>query len=166
MTSMRTLLLLRHAEARELAPGRRDSSRELTDRGRAQAESAGRRLRAAGVVVDHTICSSAARTRQTVDELAVGGSMDVTDALYNTGSDNILELIRELPDSVQVALAVGHAPAIPGLARELADPGSSDAAALELLNRRFPPATLAMFAFDGSWRDLVSARLTEVWLAH
>lgn len=163
--STHILLLLRHAQAVDFVPGRPDAERDLTESGLAQARGVGDHLRAEGVTIDRVLCSSATRTRQTVSEAGVTAATDHLDAIYNAGSDTILAALREVPGDPSCVLVVGHAPGVPALSHDLADPASSDPAALATVGRHFPPATLVRLDFDGEWADLTLARLTAARLA-
>lgn len=156
----RMLLLLRHAQAEDSAPGHRDEQRPLTAYGRKQAAEVGGYLRSEKINVDQALCSSARRTKETVAELVDVTEVDIEARLYNAGSDTILQAIHEIPDEIKTALVVGHAPGIPGLAHDLADVSESDTDALQEIEHRFPSATLAGLAFHGPWADLRSAQLT------
>ena len=164
MSESATLLLLRHAEAEGTRPGFRDRDRRLTERGREQAAAVGERIRAEGWTVDHVLCSSAVRTRETLAGLGLTGDplVEVFDGLYNAGGDSIIELIETLPDRARCALVVGHAPGVPGALWELIDQTSAEPAAWSVVSQRFPPATLAALRVD-SWSDLANARLVRVF---
>lgn len=161
---MRTLLVLRHAQTEATRPGHRDRERRLTPDGRAQAEALGEHLRGAGTAVDLALCSSAIRAQQTLAALGLGCPTEVTDAIYNAGAEEVLQRVRDVPDTVTSLLVVGHAPGLPTLAHELADPTSSDLEALALLDTRFPAGTLATLAHDGPWARLRAASLTGLRL--
>ncbi|MBB6122096.1 SixA phosphatase family protein [Nocardiopsis algeriensis] len=115
----RTLLLLRHAKA-ENGYGLADFDRALTDRGKVQAEAVGRLLAEQGYSPDHVICSSARRTRQTLEGVlgALGTSpeIDYSEAAYSAGVDTLLELITYVDADVETLLVVGHNPTIAQLA--------------------------------------------------
>jgi phosphohistidine phosphatase len=165
----RTLLLLRHAQTEETRPGHRDHDRRLTSTGEEQARAVGRFVADSDLAVDRVLCSGAVRTRQTLELLGESVTIDptrtvITDRLYNAGTDTLLEAIRELTEADQIALVVGHAPALPGVAYELADPDLSVAEATVAIADRFPAATLARLEFDGAWSELDSAALVEVRL--
>ncbi|MFC7624798.1 SixA phosphatase family protein [Microlunatus sp. GCM10028923] len=153
------LLLLRHATTEEFRPGFADRDRRLTERGIAEAAALGDWLREQGIQVDRVLCSTAARTRQTLDGLALTGPVEFAESLYTGGSDTILESVRVLDDDVRTALVIGHSPAVPGAVHDLADPATSDPGSLITLDRRYPPATLSVLDFAGRWTDLTSARL-------
>lgn len=161
----RTLLLLRHAEAGDPPPGGRDPDRRLTPTGEEQARAVGPAL--AGVAVDAVLCSSSARTRQTLALLGLAVDperVDVSGDYYNAGADTLVTALREVDPGCRTALLVGHAPGLPSVAYELADPDTSDPAALAAIDGRFPVATLARLEFDGEWADLEAAALVEVRL--
>lgn len=168
MDTLRTLLLLRHAEAESFAPGRRDAERRLTARGHEQARALGDWLRASGVSIDHVVCSTATRTQQTLEDLRLDPtttSVELSRSLYEAGSDTVLELIREIEDAATTVLLVGHAPGIPTTVHSLAEPGTSDQTALDIVETRFPPATLAVLEINVPWSSSSSAALRSLRLA-
>jgi phosphohistidine phosphatase len=161
---MRKLLLLRHAQAENTRPGSRDRDRRLTVDGERQAIAVGGHLRAGETEVDLVIASSAARTLQTAELLGLTAPIEEADDLYDAGGETILALINELPDDAKGVLLVGHAPGLPWVAGQLADPGTSDPEALAAIERRFPPATLAILESTGAWAGLQRASLVAVHL--
>lgn len=165
MATRRTLLLLRHAQTEDSRPGGRDHDRRLTAEGDTQARAVWAAL--AAVPVDAVLCSSAVRTRQTLDQLDLHlgpERLDISRDYYNAGADTLLVALRALDDDCRCALLIGHAPGVPALAYELLDPETSDAAALAAIDGRFPAATLARLEFTGSWADLETASLVGVRL--
>src|SRR5689334_511217 len=119
---MRTLMLLRHAKAEDSLPGHTDNARRLTPEGEQQAAELGDHLRREHVQPDVVLSSSAVRARQTAEALGLTAPVEVTDRLYDAGGDEILALIRDLDDDIENVLVVGHSPALPAVAQELADP--------------------------------------------
>ena len=168
MTTRRTLLLLRHGRAIDFRPGGRDIDRKLTALGERQAREVGDFLREQGIEVDAVVCSSAVRARQTLDQLALHvepGRVKVSEEYYNAGVDTLLDALRALPDDCAVALVVGHAPGVPGVALELADPEASNPSALTGLERRFPATAIAQLEFAGAWAELAEAVLVSTRFA-
>jgi phosphohistidine phosphatase len=161
---MRSLLLLRHAQAEDVRAGAGDQARRLTSDGERQAAAVGRHLRSGRVRLDVVICSCAVRARQTALALRVAAPVVVSDRLYNAGGDEILAVIRELADDVEHALVVGHAPGLPSVVHELADPATSNADATATIERRFPAGALATMSVTGTWSDLEVAALISVRL--
>jgi phosphohistidine phosphatase len=168
VTTQRSLILLRHAQASDTLPGGHDVDRKLTALGERQARGVGNFLRNQGIKVDAVVCSSAVRARQTLDQLALEvepSRVEVSEDYYNAGVDTLLEAVRALPADCSVALLVGHAPGVPGVALELADPEASDSSALEALERRFPAAAVAKLQFAGAWAELAEAVLVSARFA-
>ncbi|MFD6094975.1 SixA phosphatase family protein [Nocardiopsis flavescens] len=142
----RTLLLLRHAKA-EAGFGVIDYDRSLTDRGHEQAGAVGRLLAEAGHAPDHVICSSAKRTRQTLDgvlEALPGGrpEIDYSESAYTAGVDSLLELITYVDPDVRTLLVVGHNPTIAQLAAAFV--GSEALMA-------YSPATVSAIDLEVEW---------------
>jgi phosphohistidine phosphatase len=164
MPERRSLLFLRHAHTESVRPGATDRARRLTDDGEREAAAVGDHLRDRGEPVDLVVCSSATRTRQTVERLGLVAPVEVTDELYNAGGESILGLIQELADDVRHVLLVGHAPGLPWVVHALADPETSDPAALQAIGHRFPAATLALLDLTGSWSELERGALRAVRL--
>jgi phosphohistidine phosphatase len=169
MDQRRSLLVLRHAQTEDVRPGGRDAERRLTADGERQAAAAAEYLHQRGITVDTVLCSSAARARQTLDLLKLGGPpasnrIDIDDRFYNAGTDTLIQAVRELPDDCHVALLIGHAPSAPGVVYELTDPSTSAPEAVAAIEGRFPAAALAQLQFDGDWFQLDSCSLTGVWM--
>ncbi len=160
---MRTLHLLRHAEAHWSSPGGGgDRGRPLSSRGVQQARGVGKHLRTAGI--DLILASSATRTLQTAEALGLSVPVWSRDEIYDAGARDILAEIMTVPDDYHRVLVVGHAPGIPALVHGLAD-ASSDAGARAEIAYRYPPATLAGLVVHTSWTKLRAATLTEARLA-
>jgi phosphohistidine phosphatase len=110
------------------------------------------------VLHELALCSTSERTRQTLDGIRAGGASAgdtrFDERIYDASAAGLLELLREVPDSVSAVLMIGHAPGIPVLATSLArnDSGSTDV--LDRLSRGFPTSGLAVLEFDGHWAEL------------
>ena len=161
---MRTLMLLRHGKTEDSRPGHRDDARRLTPAGEQQAAELGDHLRREHTQPDVVLCSSATRARQTVEALGLTAPVQVLDRLYEAGGDEIVALIRDLDDDIEHVLVVGHSPALPAVAQELADPDTSDPAGLGTLERHFPAGALATLSVDGTWSELDRASLLSIRL--
>jgi len=168
MATRRTVLLLRHAETEGTRPGGRDADRQLTGYGEKQARAVGAFLAHQGLTVDAVLCSAAVRTRQTLAALEVAlpdaDRLDISSDYYNAGADTLLDALRNLDPDCRTVLLVGHAPGLPAVAYELADPETSKPEALATIDGRFPAATLARLELDGTWADLETAALVAVRL--
>jgi phosphohistidine phosphatase len=157
--SERTLTLVRHATA-ENVQDRSDHSRKLLSRGRRDAQAIGAWLCGAtrAAELDLALCSTSQRTRQTLDNIRAGGAAvrdtRFDDRIYNASAVGLLEVLREVPDSVTSLLMVGHAPGIPVLATALArdDPASTEV--MNQLSLAYPTSGVAVLVFDGPWAAL------------
>jgi phosphohistidine phosphatase len=151
----RILVLLRHAKAEQVT-GKPDHERELTARGRRDAEAAGRWLTEHGIGCDLVLCSTSARTLQTSQGIAGNcAEAEVWEdrRIYAGGADQLLEVVREADPAASIVLMIGHAPGIPALASLLAD-GEGSVQAHRLMAEGFPTCGLAVLRYSGHWSDL------------
>jgi phosphohistidine phosphatase len=151
----RTLVLLRHAKAvpPESMP---DLERPLADRGRADAAAAGRYLVAQGIEAELVLCSPSIRTRQTWQYAAEAGAI-ATDVwydrrIYSAGTEELLEVIQDVPAEARTVVIVGHAPGIPWLADELALDGTSPNRVE--LTQKYPTSGLTVLHHTARWANL------------
>ncbi|MDN5563714.1 phosphohistidine phosphatase [Luteococcus japonicus] len=145
----RTLVLMRHAAAEGWSVSG-DRGRKLNEGGRQDAAQAGQQMAALGI--QHVLCSTATRTRETVECLGLDAPVEYMDALYNCTMDTLVQRIGEIEDDVTALLVVAHSPAIPSLAAELtwaADPSAADD-----MRCWFPTAAFSQFTLEGSWSEL------------
>ena len=97
--------------------------RPLAPRGRREAALAGAWIAGNLPPVDHIICSTAERTRQTLQATGIvtpSALVDFTDAIYEAYPDELLELVLAANPTDRTLLLIGHAPGVPTLAEELA----------------------------------------------
>jgi phosphohistidine phosphatase len=151
----RTLVLLRHAKAvpPESMP---DLERPLADRGRADAAAAGRYLVAQGIEAELVLCSPSIRTRETWQYAAEAGAV-ATDVwydrrIYSAGTEELLQVVYDVPAEVRTVVMVGHAPGIPWLADELALDGTSPNRVE--LTQKYPTSGLTVLHTTSRWADL------------
>lgn len=170
MSTPQTLLLLRHATAEPVLPGRSDAERPLSRRGRTEADGIGNFLHEQDLVVDRVLCSPAVRTRQTLEPLGLDAPVELVPLLHRASSGQVLELVGDADADATTVLVVGHAPAVPGVVRDIADPDSSSPAASAAVAvavavaEDFPPGTLARLEVTGTWTDPSPATLVGVRL--
>jgi phosphohistidine phosphatase len=146
--SSRRLIVMRHAKAGDL-PGGPDAERALNPRGRRDAAAAGDWLRAHGHIPDLVLCSAARRARQTWRQVAAGLDVPVTvredPRLYEAGSAELLDIIRDAPPDVATLMYIGHNPAAQDLAAELL--GRADG---------FPTAAIAVIGLAVPWSSVAA----------
>lgn len=149
----RTLLLLRHAKA-DQALGKDDVGRELTGKGRRHATAVGEWLVDKVGPLDLVVCSEAVRAQQTwtVASQAGATSKEVWNdrSVYQASADQLLSLVRELPEDTTTVLVVGHAPGLPALADQLA--GSSR----HQLAEEYSTCGMARLSCDCEWSALAA----------
>jgi phosphohistidine phosphatase len=153
---VRTLSLLRHAKSSWADPTLPDPKRPLAARGRRDAKLIAKHLRRLGFEPELVLCSSAARTRETLDLVrpAFGTStVRLEKRLYAASSDELLERLRLVPDAVASVLLIGHNPGLQELALVLAAGGDE----LERLRAKFPTGALATLVLATTWHRLTPA---------
>ncbi len=146
---------MRHAKAVPFAAT--DHERDLTDRGRREAQGAGRYLLEQSVVPDHVLVSSSIRTRATWEamEQVMGSGAEVAydGAVYSGSPDVVLEALRVVPETARTVLFVGHQPTI-GYVAHMLDDGDGDPLALHSMLHGFPTSSLALFEVEVPWVEL------------
>lgn len=113
---MKRLILMRHAKS-DWSLDQEDHDRPLNPRGRKSAQVLGRWLRLQQLVPDQVFCSTALRTRQTLDGLGVSGDVTFDPALYLADPGAILDTICGAQGDV--ILLLGHNPGVAMLAEGL-----------------------------------------------
>lgn len=152
---MKRLLLLRHAKSSLGEAGQQDHERTLNKRGERSAQRVGDWLRQRQITPDLVLCSTARRTRQTLDGImpfaGATPSVELLPALYLAGAPTILERVRGAPDTATCMMVIGHNPGFEVLAGLLVDQG--DATALLHLSEKFPTGALADIHFPADrWK--------------
>jgi phosphohistidine phosphatase len=151
---VKTLHLLRHAKSSWDDETLADHERPLAPRGTRDAGLIAAHLGAtlpAGVEL--VLCSTAVRTRQTLDLVApdLGDpQVEYDDAIYGASAGGLMERLRSVPADVESVLVIGHNPAMHDLALELASTG----ARLPKLATKFPTCAVATLAMAGPWSAL------------
>jgi phosphohistidine phosphatase len=142
-TSVHTLVLLRHAKS-DWAEDVADIARPLGKRGRRQAPEAGRWLRVGLDRIDLAVVSPAARAWTTWElasaELATPPDPRVDDRVYAASAEQLLAVVRELPDDLGTVLLVGHNPGLEDLVTLLTDEWVP-----------LPTSAIAVLELPGSW---------------
>lgn len=120
---MKSLMLLRHAEALPTTPALADLERTLSVHGEQQARRLGMWMGARGWTPQAILCSSAQRARQTAEAVAAtagwASPMTVLESLYNANADDMITVLREQASNIDSLLLVAHAPGVAELASAL-----------------------------------------------
>ncbi|WP_238015983.1 histidine phosphatase family protein [Dactylosporangium sp. AC04546] len=148
----RTLILLRHAKAADPDDYATDIERPLSARGHRDAAAAGAWLRTVALEPDQVLCSTAVRTRETLQELAVDAVPVIYEQrIYHGPAPDTLDLIQETDPDVATLLVIGHNPTLSILSDLLAPD--------ELPDTGLATSGIAVHRFSGTWRDLEAAPL-------
>jgi phosphohistidine phosphatase len=156
---MHMLHLLRHAKS-AWKDDVEDHERPLNRRGREAARLVGRHLPAVAGGIDLVLCSSAARTRETLD-LALAGFAArprflIEEELYLAGRDRLIDRLQRLGEADVNVLVVGHNPGLHELAVALAEPGTPHARTLA--SGKFPTAARVSLCISMRWAAVGASR--------
>ncbi len=147
---MKRLILMRHAKSDWSGGGTSDHDRVLNARGRDNAAALGRWLKEKGLFPDVVLCSSAARTRETLNLLGLSGDPDtsLTRKLYLADAELLLAGLREVDGDT--VLIIGHNPGIGEMAEMIIDtPPNPDGI------RHYPTGATLAATFDiERWKDV------------
>ncbi|HEY6869976.1 MAG TPA: histidine phosphatase family protein [Novosphingobium sp.] len=155
---MKKLGLFRHAKSDWHDARARDFDRPLNERGRKGAAVMGRHIADHGIRWQRVIASPAVRAAETIELAAQAAGQNVPiewdRRLYLASSDNLADVLRELPDTASSALLIGHNPGLEDLIFDLVpDDGSSPLRAM--VEEKFPTASYAVMDLAISrWADL------------
>jgi phosphohistidine phosphatase len=118
--------MIRHAQTHSSQYYNSDKERELKPEGIMQAAQVGKHLCSLNYAFDLIISSDAARAKTTA--LLVASEVNypahkilINEKIYSGTMRDVLELIQEIPDSVEHLLLIGHYPTIVELNNYLSD---------------------------------------------
>ena len=156
---MNMLHLLRHAKS-STKENVEDHERPLSRGGRKTARRIARNLSAKLGAVDLILCSSAQRTRETLDlvlaEFSPAPRTSIEDGLYLASREKLAARLSRLDARDVNVLMIGHNPGLHELAIALADENSP--AFRALASGKFPTAACASFRVPADWSILGSSR--------
>ena len=166
MPAPRQLYVLRHAKSSWDESGLYDHDRPLAPRGRRAVGALARHFKTDGIQPALILCSSARRTRETLEGIGLDGRISIEPELYSANVDQLLARLWRIPDQTGSAMVVGHNPALQILVLRLSgsSPDSEGRADLESVRRKFPTGALATLSFDCAWRQLAAGTAELVGL--
>jgi phosphohistidine phosphatase len=151
-------MLFRHAKSSWAIPGQDDHDRPLNARGRRGAALMAGWMLESGWHPDLVLCSSAARTRETlaiVMQTLPIAAMLTEPALYLASADRIRKRVAQLEDRCTRVMIVAHNPGIEDLARTLDRDGEAEGSGP---HAKYPTAGAALFRSDApDWRRFFAA---------
>jgi phosphohistidine phosphatase len=156
---MHQLLLLRHAKSSWDDATLPDRDRPLNKRGRRSAAAMRQALHQLGLAPDLVLVSPARRTRETLaglepwDETPLVESVEV---LYLATAQQMVLVMRGVPETVRSVLLIGHNPGLHELAVLLSGAAHADdpSGLAKRLAEGFPTGALAELSIAGSWQQL------------
>ncbi|MEJ2747135.1 MAG: histidine phosphatase family protein [Anaerolineae bacterium] len=120
---MKTLLILRHAKSSWENAQLTDYERPLNKRGKRDAPRMGKLLREQDLVPDLIITSSAERALSTAEAVALASGYEqeirATRSFYHADPAAYIDALRQLDDSLERVMVVGHNPGMEELVEEL-----------------------------------------------
>jgi phosphohistidine phosphatase len=153
----KTLIVLRHGKS-SWKTNDADFHRPLAGRGVRDAQAAGKIL--AEYHIDYVLCSAATRAKQTWENAKAGGAtaeeIDYSEAIYHAWSNEILDELHDLDESIHTALVIGHQPTLGDLIETLAKPNDL----LARVEAKFPTSGLAVLTYRGGWKTLGPGKAT------
>ncbi|OHX66140.1 SixA phosphatase family protein [Flammeovirga pacifica] len=148
---MKTLILIRHAEAESVYFGVEDKNRMLTQQGYAQAMHMAKRVKTGAYLPDIVFYSDAERTKTTTQVLVE--TLDIPEeatfeesSFYSANVGKLLDFINQRSDEADCFAIVGHNPTLTFLAEYLTG---------EALNP-LSPADALVISFDFTSWSMVS----------
>lgn len=151
----RTLLLMRHAKS-DYPDGVADHDRPLAARGVREAALAGDWIRANFPAVDAVLCSTATRTRQTLDRTGIEAPVHYAERIYDARPGTVIDEINgaasRFATEPATLLVIGHEPAMSAVALGLAD--GSNRTAAESISLKFPTSAIAVLRTTEPWDQL------------
>ncbi|HTR15899.1 MAG TPA: histidine phosphatase family protein [Acetobacteraceae bacterium] len=156
---MRQLLLLRHAKSSHDDPRFSDHERPLNERGRRAALAMRAAMRDLGLAPDIVLVSTARRTLETLEALEPWDEtplVEPMDQLYLAESPQLLQALREVPETARSVMLVGHNPGMHDLALHLAGDEATKPIRphARRLSEGFPAGSLVEFSVAGRWNDI------------
>lgn len=151
----KTLLIFRHAKTEPFSEGGQDFGRKLTAGGFADAGKMGERVAGSNLIPQSIYCSTAARTRQTLEAAwpnwpIVSPKVLYLDELYLASAGDLLSFVNELEDEADKIMLIGHNPGLHHLVQLLTD----------TVLPKFSPATLAVLESNVKiWADISPASM-------
>lgn len=149
---------MRHSKSGWDDPNQKDFDRTLNERGRKDAPEMGKRLKREGIKPDLIISSPALRAIKTTKEIAreIGypeKNIKLEFDIYEADIDNLIHVIRNIDDSHQTVILVGHNPSLTGLVGYLTN---------QFIDN-IPTSGIAQISFElPTWKQVtrVSGKLT------
>lgn len=144
---MKELLLLRHAKPEKPDSALTDFERTLSSFGIHEASLAGSLIRTKKIQPDLVISSPAERARQTAEIVmktaGINSDQRVDQRIYEASAEQLLNVVKQIDESANLAMLVGHNPRFEHLQTDLTG-----------VARHMPTAAVALLSLDiEKWSD-------------
>jgi phosphohistidine phosphatase len=156
---MHQLLLLRHAKSSRDDPKQADLDRPLNKRGRRAAGTMRKTMRDLGLTPDLVLVSPSRRTLETLAALEPWDDtplVEQVEMLYLASLPQLLDILRDVNETVRSVMLIGHNPGMHELAVLLGGTFAANEAGNRLI-AGFPTTALAEFSVATQWRQLDAA---------
>ena len=155
---MRTIYLLRHAKSSWKNDELADFERPLNGRGRKSCEVLGRYIKTNQLEFDLVVCSTAVRTRETIDLVRQFAKLQTEvrydERIYEATASRLLEVVSQLENDRKHVMLVGHNPGMAEISYLLTGEQES-----------FPTSCFAKLNLKISkWSDALENRATLEWI--
>ena len=155
---MKELLIMRHAKSSWDAGHRTDFERPLNKRGRRAAPVMGAFLADNDMLPDLIVSSPAERAAQTtglvVESAGYEGEVRFDEHIYAAYADDLMDVVRGLPEDRRRVMLVGHNPGFEDLVKSLCGGAV-----------RMPTAAIAYLdLFVGQWQEVKAGSGILQWL--
>ena len=148
---MKTLVLMRHAKSDWGTPADSDFDRPLNTRGQKSAAALGTWLREKALHPTEALVSSARRTQETWERLAIRSCQAwFLEGLYHASAPQILMALRQAREDT--VLVIGHNPGIASFAADILGPHED----LPPDFHRYPTGATSIITFPAKTWDQVS----------
>ncbi|CCZ21716.1 phosphoglycerate mutase family protein [Acetobacter sp. CAG:977] len=158
------LILMRHGKASKDYDLYEDINRPLNKRGKKDVKIMRKQLAACDIVPDIILCSPAVRVTETYQEIYKAfpdTPAFSSEALYQAGTQALLDIIKQIKEDIQTVMIIGHNPGLEDLAEVICDAALSDDEALRQMGKKFPTSAVAVLELTDKWAEIKdnSARL-------
>jgi phosphohistidine phosphatase len=145
---MKTVILIRHAKSSWDDPSMSDFDRPLNDRGKKDAPEMAARLLKRKQKLDAFISSPAKRAKKTAAIFAKEYGIDkdelvLVDKLYHASERDFLEVISQLPETLENIAVFSHNPGLTDFVNTLTDKIRTD---------NVPTCGMFAVSFEGNWQ--------------